>query len=86
MAAERVVLADRAGVPFVGRERELGELIRRLDLARAGRGSVVLVGGEPGIGKTRLAQQLASAAETRGCQVLSGRCWEADSGAPAFWP
>ena len=70
---------------FVGRERELGELMVDLADARAGRGRIVLVGGEPGIGKSRLADELAARAEQLGARVLSGRCWEA-GGAPAFWP
>jgi DNA-binding CsgD family transcriptional regulator/tetratricopeptide (TPR) repeat protein len=86
VAIDHLMLADRGSVPFVGRERELGELVKRLELACAGLGSVVLVGGEPGIGKTRLAQRLAADAEAQGCRVLWGRCWEGDSGAPAFWP
>jgi KaiC/GvpD/RAD55 family RecA-like ATPase len=46
---------------------------------------VVLVAGEPGIGKTRLAEELATQATARGALVLWGRCWEGE-GAPAFWP
>jgi hypothetical protein len=71
--------------PFVGREAELGALTVDLDAALAGRGGVVLVAGEPGIGKTRLAEELAIQASGRGVLVLWGRCWEGE-GAPAFWP
>jgi DNA-binding CsgD family transcriptional regulator len=70
--------------PFVGREVELAALTADLDAA-AGRGGVVLVGGEAGIGKTRLAEELAVQATARGALVLWGRCWEGE-GAPAFWP
>ena len=70
---------------FVGRERELGELVAALDDAVRGRGRLVLIGGEPGIGKSRLADELAARAREQGAQVLVGRCWEA-GGAPAFWP
>jgi len=56
-----------------------------LDAALAGRGGVVLVAGEPGIGKTRLVEELAAQASGRGVLVLWGRCWEGE-GAPAFWP
>ena len=45
----------------------------------------MLLGGEPGIGKTRLAEELAAKATERGALVLWGRCWEGE-GAPAFWP
>ncbi len=41
--------------------------------------------GEPGIGKTRTAQELASYAESLGVQVLWGRCYE-DEGTPPYWP
>jgi eukaryotic-like serine/threonine-protein kinase len=70
---------------FVGRERELAELVCGLDDAFAGRGRLVLVVGEPGIGKSRLAEELIACARTRGARVLVGRCWEA-GGAPAYWP
>jgi DNA-binding CsgD family transcriptional regulator len=71
--------------PFVGREAELAALTADLDAALAGSGGVVLVAGEPGIGKTRLAEELAAQATARGGLVLWGRCWEGE-GAPAFWP
>ena len=69
----------------MGRRRELGDLMRALDDAFAGCGRLVLLGGEPGIGKTRLAEELSAHARTRGALVLVGRCWEA-GGAPAYWP
>jgi predicted ATPase len=43
------------------------------------------VSGEAGIGKTRLAEQLADYAGSRGVEVLWSRCWEG-GGAPAYWP
>jgi DNA-binding SARP family transcriptional activator len=70
---------------FVGRNAELGELVTALDGAFAGRGRLFLLVGEPGIGKSRLAQELAAHAAARGARVLVGRCWEA-GGAPAYWP
>jgi predicted ATPase len=54
------------------------------DLQR-GRGSLFLVRGEPGIGKTWLAEEAAARATERGALFLSGRCWET-GGAPAYWP
>ena len=45
----------------------------------------MVVGGEPGIGKSRLAEELASRAADSGAEVLWGRCWEAE-GAPPYWP
>ena len=70
---------------FVGRERELAELVRGLDDAFAGRGSLFLLAGEPGVGKSRLAEELIARTRARGARVLVGRCWEA-GGAPAYWP
>jgi DNA-binding SARP family transcriptional activator len=77
--------AEPARGTFVGRERELAELTAGLDDAFAGRGRLFLVAGQPGIGKSRLADELAAAARVRGAEVLVGRCWEA-GGAPAYWP
>ena len=70
---------------FVGRENELTELVAGLDDAFAGRGRIFLLAGEPGIGKSRLAEALVAHAGARGAQVLVGRSWEA-GGAPAYWP
>jgi DNA-binding SARP family transcriptional activator len=72
-------------IAFVGRERELGELIMGLEDSCGGRGRLFLLVGEPGIGKSRLAEELIARAEARGTLVLIGRCWEA-GGAPAYWP
>jgi DNA-binding SARP family transcriptional activator/tetratricopeptide (TPR) repeat protein len=73
------------GATLVGRDKELAELLPVLASAAAGRGAAVLIGGEPGIGKSRLAESLARHAAAQGVQVVVGRCWEA-GGAPAFWP
>ena len=70
---------------FVGRDAEFDRLRCALAEAHGGQGRLVLIAGEPGIGKTRIAQELADEACTTGAQVLWGRMWEAD-GAPAFWP
>jgi tetratricopeptide (TPR) repeat protein len=70
---------------FFGREHELRELQAAMDEAAAGYGRLLLVAGEPGIGKTRLAEELAAYATSMGARVLWGSCWEGD-GAPAFWP
>ena len=63
----------RASAAFVGRARELEELTRALAAARAGNGVTVLVTGEPGIGKTRLAAELVRRAREDGFDVLLGR-------------
>jgi predicted ATPase/DNA-binding CsgD family transcriptional regulator len=70
---------------FVGRKDELAALVECLEGACQGSGSLVLLAGEPGIGKTRLAEELAVRAAATGVRVLWGRCYEGD-GAPAFWP
>jgi len=70
---------------FVGREQELAALAAGLDAATRGRGGLFLIAGEPGIGKSRLADEFAEVAREIGAFVLSGRCWEA-GGAPPYWP
>jgi DNA-binding SARP family transcriptional activator/tetratricopeptide (TPR) repeat protein len=70
---------------FVGYDRQLEALSSALERALAGRGGVALIAGEPGMGKSRLADELGSVARARGMRVLWGRCWEA-GGAPAYWP
>ena len=73
------------GSVFVGRQREMAELTAALDDALSGHGRVVMLVGEPGIGKTRTTQELASDAENRGALVLWGRCF-GDEGTPPYWP
>ena len=70
---------------FVGRERELELLRGALDGAIEGRGSVAMLVGEPGIGKTRTVQELETYARMRGANVYWGRTHES-SGMPAYWP
>jgi DNA-binding winged helix-turn-helix (wHTH) protein/tetratricopeptide (TPR) repeat protein len=70
---------------FVGREAVLERLEAALEDAAAGRGRLVLLFGEPGIGKTRTAQELAERARARGFEAVVGRCYQGE-GAPAFWP
>lgn len=71
--------------PLVGRALELRELSGALDHVRRGRGATFLLSGEAGIGKTRLAEEIANRARAGEMLVLWGRCSDA-SGAPAFWP
>ena len=70
---------------LVGRDDQLAALDGVLAGARDGRGRVVLVAGEPGIGKTRLAEEAARRGAAAGMGVAWGRCHEGD-GAPALWP
>jgi predicted ATPase len=74
-----------AGGVFVGRERELEDLRDGLEETLGGRGRLLLLVGEPGIGKTRTAEELATYARVRGAKVHWGRSHEGE-GAPAYWP
>ncbi|MBI4906618.1 MAG: DUF2791 family P-loop domain-containing protein [Acidobacteria bacterium] len=71
-----------ARIPLIGREAERAELLRALDQAMAGHGSVVLIGGEPGIGKTHLTQALLEEARQRGAFCVTGHCYEMEGAAP----
>src|SRR5690349_19455388 len=65
-----------AAPPLVGRDREQAALRDALAAALAGRGSLVLIGGEAGIGKTVLAEWLLAAATEQGALALVGRCYD----------
>ena len=69
----------------MGRDWEMAEPMAGLEDAIGGRMRLLLIAGEPGIGKTWLAEHLADHATGRGARVLWVRCWEA-GGAPPFWP
>lgn len=71
--------------PFVGHGHAMARLRDALDSALAGRGRVALLVGEPGIGKTRTAEELSEEARRRGALTLVGHAYEGE-GAPAFWP
>ena len=85
LAASVTQSPQAAADELVGRDDQLAALDGILAGARGGRGRVVLVAGEPGIGKTRLAEEAARRAAAAGMQVAWGRCHEGD-GAPALWP
>jgi len=78
------------GIPLfnqvvVGRQPEMDMLHTALDDVLTDRGWLTILAGEPGIGKTRIAQELTTLAKQRGAQVLWRRCYQA-SGAPPYWP
>ncbi|MGQ0736592.1 MAG: serine/threonine-protein kinase, partial [Acidobacteriota bacterium] len=69
--------SDRS--PLVGRQAELGKLVEYLGETADGTGALVLVGGEAGVGKTRLAEELLGEARKRGIFTAAGYCHEAGS-------
>lgn len=74
-----------ARAPFVGRDRELNALLERLAAAGRGEGGVVLISGEPGVGKSRLLAEISSRAAAQGWRVLRGRAYDID-GMPPYLP
>jgi class 3 adenylate cyclase/tetratricopeptide (TPR) repeat protein len=62
--------------PFVGRVAQRAEFRDLLERTADGHGAMVLLGGEPGVGKTSLAEQVAIEAQQRGFGVLTGHCHE----------
>jgi DNA-binding CsgD family transcriptional regulator len=70
---------------IVGRAHELDLFRSAFKRMVTGRRQLVLLSGEPGIGKTRCAEALADVAEDQGALVLWGRCHE-EAGAPPYWP
>ncbi len=72
-------------IPLIGREHEFAALRRRLSETLAGQGSMVMIGGEPGIGKSHLARALVEEARRRGALGVIGHCYEME-GAPPYVP
>ena len=82
---EAHALDSLAGGVFVGRHAEMGDLKAALEDTLSGRGRLATLVGEPGIGKSRIAQELTTYAGLRGAQVLWGRSYE-EQGVPPYWP
>jgi DNA-binding SARP family transcriptional activator len=76
---------ETAGRGYFGRGPEMSHLVGRFEDAAAGRGGVVLLAGEPGIGKSHALQQLAGVARASSATVLTGRCVEG-TWVPPFRP
>ena len=74
-----------AGNVFVGRGHEMAELTAALADALSGHGRQMMLAGEPGIGKTRLAQAVACHGQRLGAQALWGWCYEGEGALP-YWP
>jgi class 3 adenylate cyclase/tetratricopeptide (TPR) repeat protein len=64
--------------PLVGREEELRKILSAVDVVANGSGQLVLLSGEPGVGKTRLAQEATLHLRNRGFRVAVGRCYDGD--------
>jgi DNA-binding winged helix-turn-helix (wHTH) protein/tetratricopeptide (TPR) repeat protein len=67
---------------MVGRERELASVMNGLEDALSGRGRLFLISGEPGVGKTRLAHEVAAGAAVKRMTLLIGHCAEQDEAVP----
>jgi adenylate cyclase len=67
---------------FVGRGAEKIAALQAVNDTLAGKGRLLLFAGEPGVGKTRLAEEILAAARARGCLTLVGHCYEAERDTP----
>jgi DNA-binding CsgD family transcriptional regulator len=74
--ADRTPIPEDSRLHLVGRDRELRDLRRLLDTAMDGRGQLVFLEGEAGVGKTTIAEALCREAANRGALTLTGRCYD----------
>ncbi len=79
---EAAGVATTGRTPYVGREEERTQLRRYLDQAAQGEGTLVMIGGEAGVGKSRLAEELVADARARGMFTAVGRCYEMEGAQP----
>ena len=86
MATDRPPTIEGLHRVFVGREAELERLREAFAQAQAGHGSLAVVVGEPGIGKTTLTEQLAGHIVESGGRTLVGHCYEEGSLSLAYLP
>jgi class 3 adenylate cyclase/tetratricopeptide (TPR) repeat protein len=75
-------LADTVPTPYIGRATERETLRTMLESAVGGRGGIVLIGGPPGLGKSRLTREAAAMAERLGMVVYTGNCLDMESPPP----
>ena len=85
LVARKRLESQAAAAPLIGRERDLAAIAAALTAAAAGRGSVVAVTGEAGIGKSRLTAAVQAKAEELGFRWLAGRCLSYGAAVP-YWP
>lgn len=83
LSTDRLAVAP-AEVPLIGRDGELARILTALATVTAGRGRVVLLSGEPGVGKTRLSRTVLAHAERSGARTSIGRSFEQYSAVPFF--
>ena len=81
----RLAAQPRAGLPLIGRGDEVTEACRALEAASAGSTGLVTIEGDPGVGKTRLLDEVTAIGTRMGLRTAWGRCLEAGE-APAMWP
>jgi class 3 adenylate cyclase/tetratricopeptide (TPR) repeat protein len=67
---------------MVGRGNEFAQLQQQWNLAQQGRAHLVLLSGEPGVGKTRLAKEVMEYAQSSGAPILRGGCYEYEATTP----
>ena len=77
-----VQYAKSGDVHIIGRDQEMAALRAAIDAALGGEASLVMLAGEPGIGKTRLAEEAGVYARQRGAHVLVGHCYEGEAASP----
>ena len=80
-AQERAAPVHRK-TEFVGRDAERADLRHHVENASAGRGSLVMIGGEPGVGKTRITEEISEEAASHRLLTLVGHCYETEASAP----
>jgi tetratricopeptide (TPR) repeat protein/transcriptional regulator with XRE-family HTH domain len=77
-------LGARPGGPLIAREEELGQILMTVGAVEQGEGRLVILTGEPGVGKTRLAQEVTVHIGNRGFALATGRCYEPEQVVPYY--